>query len=116
MTLMEYAEGDKIAGRARNIDFSVELFDEAAVKESKQLSLRDTACGPTIVTYNILISVFDRLLLIDSTEAAFVEIYNFNISTNISTYNGLIAGYITAGMWDCMEKTFHMLQSSLVKP
>ncbi|KAI4349576.1 hypothetical protein L6164_010149 [Bauhinia variegata] len=141
MTKIEYTKSIKIAGKAGNIDLSIELFDEAASKGLKTTATynalmsafmfngladkcqstfhdmkRDATCVPTIVTYNILICVFGRLLLIDRMEAAFTEIYDLNIAPNIRTYNSLIAGYVTAWMWDRMEKTFHMLQSSLVKP
>ncbi|XP_054787852.1 pentatricopeptide repeat-containing protein At2g30780-like isoform X2 [Prosopis cineraria] len=133
----EYSKGIKVAGRSKNIDLAVDLFNEAADKKMKTTAIynslmaaymfnglpgkcrslfqrmkRGETCSPNIITYNILISVFGRLMLIDRMEAIFDEINNSGLSPNISTYNYLIAGYVTAWKWDRMEQTFQMLKSS----
>ncbi|KAJ7972859.1 putative Pentatricopeptide repeat-containing protein [Quillaja saponaria] len=141
MTSWEYSKGIKAAGRNKNVDLAMELFMEAANKQIKTTSTynallgalmingradkcqtlfrdlkREPKCSPNIVTYNILISVFGRLMLVDHMETTFQEINNLELSPTISTYNNLIAGYITAWMWDRMEKTFHMLKLSPLIP
>lgn len=141
MTSDEYAHGITVAGRTNNVDLALELFKEAANRQIKTTSTynalmgaymsngfakkcqqllrdlkRDANCCPTIATYNILISVFGRLMLVDHMETTFREIEDLNLSPNVSTYNNLIAGYITAWMWDSMERTFRILKAGSVKP
>lgn len=140
MTSEEYAYGITVAGRMKNVDLALELFTEAASKEIKTTSTynalmgaymsngfaekcqqlfqeleRDGTCCPTIATYNMLISVFGRLMLVDRMEATFREIEGLNLTPNVSTFNNLIAGYITAWMWDSMERTYRILNSGSVK-
>lgn len=141
MDAYEYSKGIKAAGRSGNVDLAVKLFKEAAVKGIKTTSTynalmgacmsngladncqslfcdlkRDPTCDPSIATYNILLSVYGRLMLVDHMEATFSEIQRLNLAMNICTYNHLIAGYITAWMWDDMEKVFQMLKLSSVEP
>nr|KYP70648.1 Pentatricopeptide repeat-containing protein At2g30780 family [Cajanus cajan] len=141
MDAYEYSKGIKAAGRSANIEFAVMLFKEAAIKGIKKTitynalmsvfmvngladwcqSLfcdlkRDPTCDPSIATYNILISVFGGLMLVDHMEATFREIQKLDLAMNIYTYNYLIAGYLTAWMWDDMEKVFQMLMSGPVEP
>ncbi|KAE8672257.1 gibberellin receptor GID1B-like [Hibiscus syriacus] len=141
LTPEEYASGITIAGRIKNVDLAAELFSEAESKQLKTTSTynalmsaymfngiidkcqlvfrhlkRDLSCSPSIVTYNILISVFGRLMLIDHMEATFEEVQRLNLSPNINTYNNLIAAYVTAWMWDRMESTFGLMKTALVKP
>ncbi|MCD7447790.1 hypothetical protein HAX54_034776 [Datura stramonium] len=141
MTADEYSKAIVVAGRSKNVDLAAELFKEASNKQLKSTSLynalmtaymfnglavkcqsvfrdlkREATCSPTIVTYNILISVFSRLVLIDHMKATLREINDLNIHPNVNTYNYLIAGYITAWMWDDVEKTYRIMKAGSIKP
>ncbi|PIA39395.1 hypothetical protein AQUCO_02600094v1 [Aquilegia coerulea] len=141
MVTEEYAKGITIAGRLKNVDLALMLFSEASMKGIKSSSTynalmgaymyngmadkcqsvfqdlkRESTFGPTIVTYNILLTVFGRLMLVDHMEATFKEILNLALMPNINTFNHMIAGYVTAWMWDDMERVFHIMESSPVKP
>ncbi|XP_010256475.1 PREDICTED: pentatricopeptide repeat-containing protein At2g30780-like [Nelumbo nucifera] len=141
MVLKEYVKGITIAGRAMNVDLALELFNDAANRgikstctynalmgaymyngfaEKAQAVFRDLKreqnCSPSVVTYNMLISIFGRQMMVDHMETAFSEINQLDLFPNVSTYNHLIAGYVTAWMWDKMEKTFRIMKASNVKP
>ncbi|GAA0143584.1 hypothetical protein LIER_04237 [Lithospermum erythrorhizon] len=137
----EYAKGIAIAGRLKNVDLAVELFKEARNKALRTTSIynalmsvymynglstkcqklfqdlkKDAVCRPTIVTYNILICIFGRMLLTDRMEEILREIRDQNLSPDLKTYNNIIGGYVTAWMWDSMEKSFRVMQASSVEP
>lgn len=141
MTVEEYSKAITMAGRSNNVDLAAELFKEASTRRLKSTSLynalmtaymfnglavkcqsvfrdlkSEATCTPTIVTYNILISVFGRLVLIDHMEATLREINDLGICPSVVTYNYLIAGYITAWMWDDMEKTYRIMKARNIKP
>ncbi|GAV91649.1 PPR_2 domain-containing protein [Cephalotus follicularis] len=141
MTAEEYAKGIKLAGSVKKVDLAVELFAEATNKRLKTTSTynalmgaymynglpdkcqtlfrdfkRELHCRPSIVTFNILISVFGRLMLVNHMETAFRDIQDLNLSPNVGTYNNLIAGYVTAWMWDSMENSFNMMKAGRLDP
>ncbi|KAI4329746.1 hypothetical protein MLD38_028094 [Melastoma candidum] len=141
LTSEEYAKGISYAGRVKDINLAIELFTEAGSRRLKATSTynalmgaymynglsdkcqsvfrdlqRDTSCSASIVTYNILLSVFGRLMLVDHMEATVREIESLGMAPNVSTYNNLIAGYLTAWMWDDMERVFRLMEESLVRP
>lgn len=141
MTTEEYSKCIFIAGKMNGVDVAVELFKEACNKQLKGTALynalmtvymrsgqnmmcqsvfhdlkRDSTCVPSIITYNILISSFGRLMLVDHMEATFRELNDLNIKPTVHTYKGLIFGYIIAWMWDEMEKTYLAMKDGPVKP
>ncbi|KAG8370686.1 hypothetical protein BUALT_Bualt13G0009100 [Buddleja alternifolia] len=141
MTAAEYAKGIVMAGRSKNVDLAIELFKEASNKQLKATSLfnalmsaytynglamrcqslfrdlkMEPTCTPSIITYNILISAFGRLMLVDHMEATLREIKDLNLTPTVSTYKGVIAGYITAWMWEEMEKTYRTMKAGPIKP
>ncbi|XP_056687346.1 pentatricopeptide repeat-containing protein At2g30780 [Spinacia oleracea] len=141
ITSEEYAKGIMVAGRARDVELAVELFTEAVNNNAKTSSTynalmsvymtnglpdkcqslfrefkMEECCSATIVTYNILISVFGRLMLIYHMEATLQEIYDSGLCPNVVTYNNLIAGYVTAWMWDRMENTYLVMKDRGIDP
>lgn len=141
MSSEEYAKGIKIAGRMKNVDLAVEIFMDATTKRIRNTSTynalmgaymcnglsekcqlvyrdlkQDISCCPTSVTFNMLISIFGRRVLIDQMEAAFQEMKDSNIAPDLTTYNNLMAGYLTAWMWDSMENTYHIMETGPIRP
>ncbi|KAL6563842.1 hypothetical protein OROGR_002801 [Orobanche gracilis] len=141
MTTEEYAQGIVVAGKLKNIDLAVELFKEAYNKRLIKTPLynalmsvymynglamkcqslfrdmkMDSSCSPTITTYNILISAFGRLMLVDHMEATLKEIKDLKLPPTKDTYRGLIAGYITAWKWEEMEKMYWLMKAGPIKP
>lgn len=141
LTSEEYAKLIWLAGKMRNLDLAVEIFMEACNKRIKTSSTynalmtvymwhglvekcqslfqdlkRESTCGPTIVTYNILISAFGRSVLPDHMDAMFQEVKDLKLSPNLSTYNYLIVGYLTAWMWESVERTYRIMEASTIKP
>ncbi|KAL8522850.1 hypothetical protein ACS0TY_012982 [Phlomoides rotata] len=141
MTRDEYAKGISIAGRLKNVDLAVEFFKEASNKELKGTSLfnalmsaysyngftfkcqslfrdlkADPACTPSIITYNILIAAYGRLVLVDHMEVIHKELKDLNLEPNVFTYVSLISGYITAWMWEEMEATYQAMKAGPIKP
>lgn len=130
MTADEYAKGISISGRLKNVDMALSLFNEAAKTTSvynalmgaymwngladncKQLFLHFKSqedSTPSVSTYNILISLYGRLIMVDRMEAIFLQLRPLKILPDSSTYNNLIAGYIYAWNWDKMEATFQTM-------
>lgn len=137
----EYTKAIALAGRAKNADLAAELFSEAAAVGMMETSLynalmtaymyngltkkavsvfqvlkQDPRCKPTIVTYNILLSIYGRSMLVDHMEDVLCTIDESNVSRNLKTYNTLITAYVTAWMWDRMDSTFHAMEEGPVKP
>ncbi|EOA27031.1 hypothetical protein CARUB_v10023129mg [Capsella rubella] len=102
MTADEYAKGITIS------DHCKQLFLDFSAQEDST---------PSVSTYNILISLYGRLVMVDRMEAVFLQLIQLKILPNSSTYNNLIAGYIYAWSWDKMEATFQIMKKNgLVKP
>ncbi|CAA7388678.1 unnamed protein product [Spirodela intermedia] len=141
VTAEEYVKAIKLAGRVKDVDLAVDLFNAAGTEglrttstynalmgtymytesAKKCLALfedmkRDPDCEPTIITYNILLSVFGRSMLVDHMETILVAIEESNLKPSLKTYNTVIAGYVTAWMWDKMESAFHTMKDCGLKP
>ncbi|KAI3816650.1 hypothetical protein L1987_16353 [Smallanthus sonchifolius] len=101
MSPEEYAKGIKLVGRIKDVDLAVEIFMEATSRRIKNhLDLRHS--------YGAYMC--NGQLLIDQMETVFQEMKDYIIAPDITTYNNMIAGYITAWMWDSMEDTYRNLE------
>ncbi|RYR01227.1 hypothetical protein Ahy_B06g080098 isoform B [Arachis hypogaea] len=141
MSVYEYSKGIKAAGRCKDVHHAVEIFLDAAKKGMRTTSTynalmsafmfnglaknchelfcdmkKHAACPPSIGTYNILISLYSRLLLVDHMEETYQAIKESDLQPSENTYNYLIAGYISASMWHDMERVFQMMNRGPVKP
>ncbi|MQL76883.1 hypothetical protein Taro_009271 [Colocasia esculenta] len=141
MLAEEYVKGIMLAGRVKNIDLATELFNAAGAEGIRSTSTynalmgaymytesakkclalfeelkQDAGCEPTIVTYNILLSVFGRSMLVDHMETILRAIKDSNLKPTLKTYNTVIAGYVTAWMWDKMEDAFQMMKVCGLEP
>lgn len=137
----EYAKGITLAGRVKNLDLAVMLFTEACSKGFKTSSVynalmgaymyndkpvesqsvyrdlkREINCSPTIVTFNILLTVFGRLTMVGNMEEVIREIDASGVPPNVNTYNHIIAGYITDWRWEKMERAFKIMENGPVQP
>lgn len=137
----EYAKAIALAGRAKNVELAADLFSEAGAVGLLETSVYnalmtaymyngltkkavsifedlkgDPSCKPTIVTYNILLSIYGRSMLVDHMEAVLRTIDESKLTRNLNTYNTVIAGYVTAWMWDQMESTFRAMDEEHIEP
>ncbi|RWW06699.1 hypothetical protein GW17_00029952 [Ensete ventricosum] len=137
----EYSKAITLAGRTKNVDLAAELFSDAIDASLRNACLynalmsaymyngliekavsvfedlkQDFNCKPTIVTYNILLSVFGRFLLVDHMETVLQAIDDSYLSYTITTYNTAIAAYVTAWMWDKMERMYQSMVEGPIKP
>ncbi|PUZ66028.1 hypothetical protein GQ55_3G274000 [Panicum hallii var. hallii] len=140
-TLDEFALAISLASRARDPAAAAALFADAATAHSPDQALynalmaaymhsglldscleafhaleRDPRCGPNVDSYNILISLFGRSLLVDHMEATLRSLDASGHPRTIGTYNAIIAGYLTAWMWDKMEAVFQEMLSGHIIP
>ncbi|CAN1132129.1 Pentatricopeptide repeat-containing protein At2g30780 [Linum perenne] len=141
LTSEEYAKAIALAGRVKDVVLASEIFYEACSNRIKNTATynslmsaymmnglydkcqllfkelqREPNCSPSIISYNILISIYGRLLLVNKMDACFQEAKDLNLVPNSSTYNDLIAGYLTAWDWDRMEKTLQAMKSASIEP
>ncbi|WOL08751.1 hypothetical protein Cni_G17504 [Canna indica] len=137
----EYSKAIAIAGRTKNTDLATELFCDAIAAGIHETCLynalmsaymyngfiknavsvfedlkRDAKCKPTIVSYNILLSVFGRSMLVDHMETVLRAIDDSQLSYTITTYNTAIAAYVTAWKWDKMESMYESMVKGSIKP
>ncbi|RZR80813.1 hypothetical protein BHM03_00006903 [Ensete ventricosum] len=137
----EYSKAITLASRTKNVDLAAELFSHAIADGIREVCLynalmstymfngltkkaisvfeilkQDAKCKPTIVSYNILLSVFGRSMLVDNIETTLQAINDSKLSYTITTYNAAIAAYLTAWMWDKMEGMYQSMLEGPVKP
>ncbi|KAK1316982.1 Pentatricopeptide repeat-containing protein [Acorus calamus] len=138
----EHAKAITLAGRVGDLNRAAEIFlsgcangvksssmynalmgaymyngeSKKALSVYEDLRVDEDCGGPTIASYNILISVFSRLMLVDHMEAVVQSIREAGLSLSRITYNVLIRGYITAWMWEEMERTFNAMGEAGIRP
>ncbi|XP_074557132.1 pentatricopeptide repeat-containing protein At2g30780-like [Curcuma longa] len=137
----EYSKAISLAGRAHNVTLATKLFCDAIAAGINETCIyngllsscmyngqtiramfvfedmkKDTKCKPTIVTYNILLSLFSRSMLMDHLEKVLKAIEDSELPYTINTYNTVIAAYVTAWRWDKMEKIYQSMLEGPIKP
>ncbi|XP_044973779.1 LOW QUALITY PROTEIN: pentatricopeptide repeat-containing protein At2g30780-like [Hordeum vulgare subsp. vulgare] len=141
-TLPEFVVAISLASRARDPTAAANIFTDASSAYCPDQALynalmsaymhsglvnccveafhalqRDPRCGPPNAdSYNILIALFGRSLLVDHMEATLQSLDVSGQPRTIGTYNAIIAGYLTAWMWDKMEAVFHEMIAGGVGP
>ncbi|KAM3404040.1 hypothetical protein ACQJBY_007248 [Aegilops geniculata] len=141
-TLPEFVVAISLASRARDPTAAANIFTDASSAYCPDQALynalmaaymhsglvnscveafhalrRDPRCGPPNAdSYNILIALFGRSLLVDHMEATLQSLDASGQPRTIGTYNAVIAGYLTAWMWDKMEAVFHEMMAGGVGP
>ncbi|XP_006654392.1 pentatricopeptide repeat-containing protein At2g30780-like [Oryza brachyantha] len=141
-TLPEFVLAISLASRARDTAAAAALFADASTAYCPDQALynalmsaymhsgladrcveafrtleRDPRCGPPNAdSYNILIALFGRYLLVDHMEATLRSLDASGHPRTIGTYNAIIAGYLTAWRWEKMESVFNEMASSHVAP
>ncbi|KAK9116340.1 hypothetical protein Sjap_015287 [Stephania japonica] len=109
MTFEEYAKGITITGRVKNVDLVVDLLMECV------------GYGTKTSVYNALMRAYMYNGLAEKCQSLFWELKkevsnSLGLSPNFSTYNSLIAGYVVAWTWEDMERIFHVMEESPMKP
>lgn len=137
----EYSKVIAMAGRANNVTLATELFCDAIAAGMNETCIynvlmsaymyngltkkaifvfedlkKDTRCKPNIVTYNILLSLFSRSMLVDHLEKVLQAIQDSELHYTINTYNTIIAAYVTAWRWDKMENIYQSMLEGPIKP
>ncbi|KAL5229454.1 hypothetical protein ABZP36_028230 [Zizania latifolia] len=142
VTLPEFVLAISLASRARDSAGATDIFADASraycpdqalynalmsaymhsglvdrCLETFQALERDPRCGPPNAdSYNILIALFGRSLLVDHMQAALQSLDASGHHRTVGTYNAVIAGYLTAWMWGKMEAIFNEMVSGNVAP
>ncbi|MCD7453773.1 hypothetical protein HAX54_022064 [Datura stramonium] len=129
MTAEDYSKAIVVSGGLKNVDLAAELFKEASNKQLKSTSLYNalmTAYMCSGLAVNVSISfwgleersnMYSNYCNIQHTDLGVWRItYGGTICSNVGTYNYLIAGYITAWMWDDVEKTYRIMRARSIKP
>ncbi|KAG6520304.1 pentatricopeptide repeat-containing protein At2g30780-like [Zingiber officinale] len=137
----EYSKAITLAGRTKNDTLATELFCDAIAAGINETCIynalmstcmyngltnkailvfedlkNDAKCKPTIVTYNILLSLFSRSMLVDHLEKVLKEIEDSELPYTINTYNTVIAAYVTAWRWDKVENIYQSMLEGPIKP
>ncbi|KAL0418788.1 UNVERIFIED_CONTAM: Pentatricopeptide repeat-containing protein [Sesamum radiatum] len=102
-----YPDGSAVVELLTQLKPFPDLAMEVLNWRRKQL---DYAAPMTVEEYSKGIAVADHM------EATLREIKELSLTPTIHTYKGLIAGYITAWMWEEMEKTYRIMKAGPIKP
>ncbi|KAJ9187705.1 hypothetical protein P3X46_003129 [Hevea brasiliensis] len=111
---VSHLRDELVLGEKRDLLFGMYTDGSAFIELLKQLvSWPHLAVeqGSTC-TYNALMGAYMYNGHADNCQSLFHDLkrINLNVSPTLSTFNNLIAGYITAWMWDGMENTFQMMK------